>query len=117
MGRRKPKPYEVVRWMKVISGPVIRRHRLRKDLTQRQLAYLVGKTQTTIYLIESGQMSTVTEKLALDIAKRLDLPWEDLFEAREASRVSRMTTDARIEQHEHRTQPDVIPLERPQVPA
>lgn len=94
MARKKPKPYEVVRWMKVISGTQIKRHRIRKDLTQRQLAFLVNKTQTTIYLIESGQMTTLSERLALDIAKRLDMPWEDLFESREAVRTPGVTTDA-----------------------
>jgi putative transcriptional regulator len=77
MGRTVGKPYQVVRWMQVIDGPRIARQRKRKDLTQRQLAFLVGTSQTTIYLLETGGMRTLTEKLALAIAKRLDLPWED----------------------------------------
>lgn len=94
MSRQKPKAYQVVRWMQVLDRERIRRQRLRKDLTQRQLAFLVGTSQTTIYLLESGGMRTLTEKLALSIAKRLDLPWEDLFVSREAARVSGVTTDS-----------------------
>jgi len=94
MGRPKAKPYQVVRWMQVLDRERIKRQRLRKDLTQRQLAFLVGTSQTTIYLLESGGMKTLTEKLALAIAKRLDLPWEDLFVSREAPRVPGVTTAA-----------------------
>lgn len=93
MARTVGKPYQVVRWMQVADREKLKRHRLRKDLTQRQLAFLVGTSQTTIYLLESGGMRTLTEKLALSIAKRLDMPWEDLFVSREAARVPGLTND------------------------
>lgn len=93
MGRTRGKPYEVVRWMQVIDGQKLQRHRKRNGLTQRELAFLVKTSQTTIYLLETGGMKTLTEKLALAIAKRLDMPWEDLFVAREAPRMSGVTND------------------------
>jgi putative transcriptional regulator len=92
MARPKGKPYQVVRWMQVRDRDAIKRWRGRRDLTQRQLAFLVGTSQTTIYLLESGGMRTLTEKLAMAIAKRLDVPWEDIFEAKEAARVPGVTT-------------------------
>lgn len=94
MGRRKGRPYEVVRWMKVTSGTTVQRWRKRRGLTQRELAFLVKKSQTTIYLIEAGRLTTISEPLALDIARRLDVPWEDLFEAHEAPRMSTLANGA-----------------------
>jgi transcriptional regulator with XRE-family HTH domain len=81
--------------MQVRDREALKRWRLRRDLTQRQLGFLVGTSQTTIYLLESGGMRTLSEKLALQLARRLDVPWEDIFEAKEASRMSIVTTDAR----------------------
>jgi putative transcriptional regulator len=81
--------------MQVRDREALKRWRGRRDLTQRQLAYLVGASQTTIHLLETGGMKTLTEKLALSIAKRLDVPWEDIFEAREAARVPGVTDAAR----------------------
>lgn len=94
MARRKPRPCEVQRWMKVTNGSVIRRWRLRRGLTQRELAFLVKRSQNTISLIEKGDLSNISEPLALDIARRLDVPWEDLFEAREAIGVRTVTNGA-----------------------
>lgn len=81
--------------MRVREADALRRWRLRRGLTQRQLAYLVGKTQNTIHLLETGRMHTLTESLALLIAKRLDVPWEDLFEARSPSGARKVTTRIR----------------------
>lgn len=89
--RRTRRPRGVLRWMRVKDGPTIKRWRKRRDLTQRQLAYLVSKSQTTIHLIETGGLRNITEKLALDIAKRLDVPWEDLFDLHESTVVPDVT--------------------------
>lgn len=91
MGRARPKRFQVVRWMQVRDRDALLRWRKRRDLTQRQLAFLVGTSQTTIYLLESGGMRTLTEKLALSLARRLDVPWEELFDARNAVRSSEVT--------------------------
>lgn len=65
--------------MKVKDRERLKRLRLRKGYTQRELAFLTGVTQTTIYHLEAGSMKTLSEKLGLAIAKRLDSDWEDLF--------------------------------------
>ena len=91
MARRRPRPCEVMSWMRVRDREALKRWRLRRDLTQRQLAYLIGASQTTVHLLETGGMRTLSEALALKVAKRLDVPWEDLFEAREAPRVPGVT--------------------------
>lgn len=67
--------------MRVKDPARIRRHRKFKRYSQRELAYLVRRTQSTIYLIETGKLRTVSEDLGIAIAARLDVPWEDLFEA------------------------------------
>lgn len=82
-------------WMKVRDGSVVKRWRERRHYTQRDLAYLVRCSQNTISLIEVGKLPTVSEHLALDIAKRLDVPWEDLFEQRDNARVQRVVNGAR----------------------
>ncbi|MFQ2844089.1 helix-turn-helix transcriptional regulator [Mycobacterium paragordonae] len=74
--------------MRVKDGGQIRRWRRQKRYSQRELAYLVRRTQSTIYLIETNRLKTITEDLAIAIAARLDVPWEDLFEAHEASSMS-----------------------------
>jgi transcriptional regulator with XRE-family HTH domain len=71
--------------MEVIDPARIRRKRKQKRLTQRDLGYLVRRTQTTIYKIETGQLKNISEDLAIAIAARLDCDWEDLFVAHEDS--------------------------------
>ncbi|MFD7044562.1 helix-turn-helix transcriptional regulator [Rhodococcus jostii] len=70
-------------WMRVKDGGQIRRWRKQKHFSQRELAYLVRRTQSTIYLIETGKLTSITEDLGVAIAARLDVPWEDLFDAHE----------------------------------
>lgn len=81
--------------MKVKDPGAIKRWRGRRDLTQRQLAYLCDCSQNAISLIEKGEMTTLSEDLALSIAKRLDVPWEDLFDERDAPGSRRVATGAR----------------------
>nr|WP_069649693.1 helix-turn-helix transcriptional regulator [Caloranaerobacter ferrireducens] len=52
--------------------------RIEKNLTQEQLAELVGVTRQTIGLIEKGKYNP-TLKLCLKIAKVLDKGLDDLF--------------------------------------
>ena len=85
--------------MKVKDPAAIRRWRGRRDLTQRQLAYLCDCSQASISLIEKGELPTLSEDLALSIAKRLDVPWEDLFDIREGSGSRRVATGARTVGH------------------
>ena len=69
--------------MEVRDPAKLRRERKQKRYSQRELAMLVRRTQTTIYKLETGQLKNVTEDLALAIAARLDCHWEDLFIAHE----------------------------------
>ncbi|MEJ9078812.1 helix-turn-helix transcriptional regulator [Gordonia malaquae] len=65
------------------GGSPVRRWRKKCRFSQRELGYLVKRTHTTIYKIENGILTNISEDLALDIADRLDVPWEDLFIAHE----------------------------------
>jgi putative transcriptional regulator len=56
----------------------LRRHRLRADLTQQELADRVGATRQTILSIEKGKYSP-TVGLALRLARELDASVEELF--------------------------------------
>lgn len=69
--------------MKVKDPAAIRRWRKQRHFSQEDLAYLVRRDQSTISLIERGGMSSLSEDLALAIAARLDVPWDELFEVRE----------------------------------
>lgn len=52
--------------------------RAKKDLTQEQLAELVGVTRTTINFVERGRWVPSTV-LALKIAQVFDLPFDEVF--------------------------------------
>jgi len=58
--------------------------RARKDLTQEQLAQMVGVTRKTINTVEKGKYVPSTY-LALKLAKVLGVPVEELFQIREDS--------------------------------
>lgn len=70
-------------WMEVKDPAQVRRRRKFCRYTQRELAMLVRRSHTTIYKIENGQLKNITEDLAIAIAARLNVPWEDLFVAHE----------------------------------
>ena len=53
--------------------------RAKKDLTQEQLAHLVGVTRKTINTVEKGKYIPSTY-LALKLAKILEVPVEELFQ-------------------------------------
>lgn len=52
--------------------------RVEKDLTQEELANIVGVTRQTISLIEAGKYNP-SLKLCIEIAKALDKTLNDLF--------------------------------------
>lgn len=79
--RRRGKRLEC--WMEVKDPGTLRRCRKSKGYTQRELAYLVRRSHTTIYALEAGKLKNITEDLACAIAARLDRDWEDLFVAHE----------------------------------
>lgn len=65
--------------MRVKDPAALRRKRLNRRFSQRDLAMLVRRSQTTIHLLETGGMKTLSEDLALHISARLDIDWEDFF--------------------------------------
>lgn len=74
-------------WMKVKDPGQIRRLRKQNHFTQRELAMLVKRSQATIWQIEAGKLTNISEDLACSIAGRLGRDWEDLFTAHEATAV------------------------------
>jgi len=71
--------------MKVTQAAAIRRLRQRHGLSQRELAFLCRPcSQTTIYLLETGRMSTLSDVLAERIARRLGVETYELFESRDS---------------------------------
>jgi putative transcriptional regulator len=83
--------------MRVREGAALRRRRERLGLTQRELAFLARPcSQTTIYLLETRKMTTLTEELAMRIARRLDVPVESLFEDRPTVSADHAATDHRV---------------------
>ncbi|NEW33793.1 helix-turn-helix transcriptional regulator [Nocardia cyriacigeorgica] len=85
--------------MQVKDGGQIRRWRKQRRFSQRELAFLVRRTQSTIYLIETGKLRSISEDLAVAIASRLDVPWEDLFDAHEVEPMPSVTHGARTVRH------------------
>lgn len=61
----------------------LKRERQRRELAQWELAALVGCTQQTISLLETGKMTNLSEELAMKIAKKLGASWDYLFVAHE----------------------------------
>lgn len=99
MRRTKPPLIRKDCWMEVTNPAKLRRQRKQKRFSQRELGMLVRRTQTTIYKIETGQLKNITEDLAMAIAARLDLDWEDVFVAHEepvVSKLSAISADAPV---------------------
>ena len=65
--------------MRVRDASELRRWRLRRNLSQRDLAYLCKCSQAAISLLERGGMTSLSDELALCISARLQVPWESLF--------------------------------------
>lgn len=84
-------------WMQVKDPAAVKRARKRAGHTQRDLAFLARCSQTTIYLIETGRMPTLSDDLAIRIARRLpSCDLEDLFAARESAPMPAPATGSRV---------------------
>ena len=57
---------------------ILKKYRLLKDLTQEQLAEMVGVRRETIMRLEAGKYNP-SLKLAIDISKAVNTPIEELF--------------------------------------
>lgn len=88
--------------MRVKDPAKIRRWRVQRHYSQRDLAYLVRRSQAAIWQIENGKLRNLEEDFALAIAARLDVPWEDLFEAHEVVHMPAITSAAHRTQHEEK---------------
>lgn len=86
--------------MRVKNPDALRRKRVNRRYSQRDLAMLVKRSQTTIYLLETGQMKTLSEDLALHIAARLDVDWEDYFDLEEHEIMPKMTSGSHTKSHD-----------------
>ncbi|MDU9375445.1 hypothetical protein McpSp1_00170 [Methanocorpusculaceae archaeon Sp1] len=64
---------------RVVLKTKIREYRLRKNITQEELATLVGVRRETIGHLENGRYNP-SLKLGFDIAKVLEVSVEELFE-------------------------------------
>lgn len=73
--------------MEVRDPAKIKRWRVQRHYSQRDLAFLTRRSQAAIWQIENGKLRNIEEDFALAIAARLDVPWEDLFIAHEHIRV------------------------------
>lgn len=83
-------------WMFVKDHEKLRRRRRDKGFSQKQLAALVDCTQQYISLLESGNDSDCSEKIAERICRWLDVELEDYFEERSLTRMPAVTTDSRV---------------------
>lgn len=83
-------------WMEVKDPGTIRRCRKSKGYTQRELAFLVRRSHTTIYALESGRLKNISEDLACAIAARLGRDWEELFVAHEVVAMPKVSTDQHV---------------------
>lgn len=63
---------------KLILKNNLREIRIEKDISQQQLADMVGVSRNTISSIETGQFNP-TAKLALILCVALDKKFEDIF--------------------------------------
>ncbi|MGP9489647.1 hypothetical protein ACT3UD_17015 [Glutamicibacter sp. 287] len=65
--------------MRAKDPAALRRKRINQRFGQRDLAVLGRRSEATIHQLETGKMKTLAEDLALLIAARLFVDWEDLF--------------------------------------
>ena len=95
MSRSSRRTPRVEVWMIVKDGSRLRRRRKDKQLSQVQLAALVGCTQQYISLIESGVDNDCSEKIAERISRWLDIDLEDYFEEKSRTLTPRDATVSR----------------------
>jgi transcriptional regulator with XRE-family HTH domain len=96
------------------SGAALRRGRKRKRFSQRELGFISGCSHAFIGQLERDE-STVSPELAAQIAFRLEVDVEDIFEEHSLS-VTRTTPTANVvgsrhgtRQHRHVSEPSVTP--------
>src|SRR5690349_15669571 len=82
-------------WMYSKDPARLRRRRKTKNLSQVQLAALVGCTQQYVSLLESGADRDCSEKIAERICRYLDIDLEDYFEEHRSVPVEPITTASR----------------------
>jgi putative transcriptional regulator len=87
-------------YMRVLDPAALKRARKIMRWTQREVADACGRTQTTIYLLETGRQRTLKESLAIDLTRILDLNFERVFDDTEdsvlATIASGVDTDGRL---------------------
>ncbi|MCL1800463.1 MAG: helix-turn-helix domain-containing protein [Promicromonosporaceae bacterium] len=69
--------------MQLKDPAALKRWRLHRGFSQRDLGFLTRRSQTAIWQLEAGKLKNLSEGFALSIANRLNVPWEDLFDANE----------------------------------
>jgi transcriptional regulator with XRE-family HTH domain len=79
-------------WMRVKDRHALKRARKNMGYTQRDLAFLVRKSQTAIYALEKGRQETLSEDFAIAIAARLGRDWENFFELEEQKPMPKLTS-------------------------
>ena len=85
--------------MRVKDPEALRRKRKNRRYSQADLAHLVRREQQTMSLLETGRMKTLSEDLALLIAARLDVDWEDFFELEEHEVMPSVTNRSHTTSH------------------
>jgi transcriptional regulator with XRE-family HTH domain len=92
---RTPSPFTREVWMHVKDNARLRRRRRDKGFSQKQLAGLVDCTQQYISLLESGNDTDCSEKIAERLCRWLDVDLEDFFEERSIVRMPAVATPSR----------------------
>lgn len=87
-------------WMRVKDPAALKRKRMNRQYSQRDLAFLVRRSQNTIHLLETGKQKTLSEDLAVSIAGRLGVDWEDYFILEEHEVAPLVTSGASTDQME-----------------
>jgi transcriptional regulator with XRE-family HTH domain len=67
-------------YMRVRDRAAIRRLRRLRGYSQADLALLCGRTQQAVSCVENGSLKDVSDEFALEIARRLGVAPEYLFE-------------------------------------
>lgn len=83
--------------MFVKDGGRIRRRRKDRGLSQVQLAALCGCTQQYISLVEQGDDSDVSERIAEKICRWLEVDLEDYFDERRVSPMPAVASASRVD--------------------
>ena len=69
-------------WMKLRSAEVLRAFMNQKNFSVQRLATYAGCSKSFIGFLRTGDKTSCTRELAIEIARALDVPLEVLFEAK-----------------------------------